>query len=478
MASAASTEEIEKSVEVLSWPHSEEVATIDRSESPEAPSPTTSGKENGVFAPAPEEVEKYIEVLFQSVYEDLITEEFEASEATKKWQTALHYLIRSRLEGVDPTKQTWETIASQLCITADEAHLMLHRYPCHQREEKKDFVLASVNKTNYLINLLLGHVSTNRYIGLERPAFDKDDPIYTEFLLSSINELLDSSECKAMYSRFFLAAKLKCVNDAGRLPRSVDLQATENMAFMKRVQALRDGCQESESMPLIEWMQTSERDGCRGAENVPFVKCMQASERDRRKDQLWSDKYGFILVFGTSPLCPYEKLSEASIVKADECIALSSPEFSTNFIACGTATRPFGTAVIEAYELKQYMMLKGNVPEDRILVEATSEHTFSNIWNSALLAFAAGMPFDKKMIAFLPHWQFDFIMGLGEHADGGMRKRCKEEICPDLYEYLSVESGEVENSIVVGFKEAFRHVYKGRLQWKNYIGRNIEVEEI
>ncbi|CZR63001.1 uncharacterized protein PAC_12898 [Phialocephala subalpina] len=289
-----------------------------------------------VSTPSIKEVEKYFETEFRPICQDIIADKTNPCEMPKKWQAGLHWLIRSRFDKVDLRKQTWDAIAYLLCITDDEAYLMLHRYPSCRRGEKRKLLITSVNKANYLINIFLGRITTNRYIDLERPSFDQDGAAYADFLFASINELLNSDVNKAILA----------------------LQESENKPFMERTHTLV----------------THDRDA-----------------------QCWRDKYEFILVLGTSPLVHAEKLSQASIAKADESLAFSSPRFSTNFIACGGPTRPFGTTIVEAYELKQHLMLKGEVPEDKILIDATSEHTFTNIWNAALLAFNAAFGGVRKL---------------------------------------------------------------------------------
>ncbi|KUJ07897.1 uncharacterized protein LY89DRAFT_691563 [Mollisia scopiformis] len=376
------------------------------------------------FNPSITDVQKYLKADFQPIHEDLFWEAAE-SKTPEKWQEELQSSIRDRLKDFDPIKQGWKLIVEKACITVSDIRLMLQQYPSEHREQKKQYVVASANKANYLVNVLLGRISTKWYPDVEHPAFDEDDEAYNNFLIQSLHELMNSNPNTAMYNRFFFASKLKCVNDHGRLPKNIELQGKENLPFMEHIQQ-------------------------------------------------WNDKYGFILVFGDSPLDWDTKLSKMAIEKANKCLSHNSPQCSTKFITCGTAMRPFGTTIVESFELKQYLLSHG-VSEKNILIDTCSEHTNTNIWNAACLAFEAGMPIEKKMIAFMLGEQFAFVAG---NKDGGMRQRTKEEVCPDMYDYLTIEKGDIDGSVVVGFKESFKDCPKWRLQWKNHVGKEIEVEDI
>lgn len=368
-----------------------------------------------------EEVEKYLHAEFQSIYSDLIPPNTDPTGVPFKWQEELQSSLTTRLSGIDFTKQSWQKTASQLCITASEVRLMLQAYNVSSRPQKKQHLVASANKANYITNVLIGRAAT-KYPDVERPAFEEGDEGYKAFLLESIEELRQCDPRKAIYSRFFFAAKLKCVNDCGRMPSNLELQTVENLPFSKE----------------------------------------------------WNDRYGFILIFGDSPLDSHTRLSQASIQKAEISLSYASPSFSTRFITCGTSIRPFGTTIVEALELKQYLVSHPVHPvsPDHVLIETMSEHTNTNIWNAAILAFEAGMPFEKKMIVFLLESQYLWVLG------PGMEHRTREEVWPDLAEYLTIERGEVEGSVVIGFKERFRTCEKWRLQWRNHVGRNIEVKDV
>lgn len=82
------------------------------------------------------------------------------------------------------------------------------------------------------------------------------------------------------------------------------------------------------------------------------------------------------------------------------------------------------------------------------------------------------MLFEKKMIVFLLESQLEWVLG------PGMERRTRKEVWPGLGEYLTIERGEVEGSVVIGFKETFRTCQKWRLQWRNHVGRNIEIEDV
>lgn len=371
------------------------------------------------FTSSIEEVEKYLQAEFLPIYPDLIA--LDPTGAPCKWQEELHSSLNSRLSGIDFTKQSWKTTASHLCITTQEVRLMLQAYPPSLRPQKKQYLVASANKANYITNVLLGRAPT-KYPDVERPAFEEGDEGYEHFLLKSIKELLRCDPRTTMYNRFFFAAKLKCVNDRGRIPSNLELQAVENLPFSKG----------------------------------------------------WNDRYGFILIFGDSPLDSRTRLSQASIQKAEISLSHTGPSFSTRFITCGTSIRPFGTTIVEACELKQYLVSHPVHPvsPDHILIETMSEHTNTNIWNAALLAFEAGMLFEKKMIVFLLESQLEWVLG------PGMERRTRKEVWPGLGEYLTIERGEVEGSVVIGFKETFRTCQKWRLQWRNHVGRNIEIEDV
>ncbi|CZR68679.1 uncharacterized protein PAC_18578 [Phialocephala subalpina] len=385
------------------------------------------------FTPSVEEVEKYLAADFQPIYEHLLREGLDNTgvpQPPKKWQEELQSTLRSRVSSIDPNHPDWKVIASQLCITPSEVSLMLEAtpHPLFRTKHKAGYV-TSANKANYLVNVLLGRIPTKWYPDIERSAFGIEDEAYNSFLLEAIKELLNSNPNRAIYSLFFFAAKIKCVNDHGRLPRNLELEEAENWPSIVHIRSYH-----------------------------------------------WKDRYVFILVFGDSPV-GQEKLSEASIEKAEVALSHNSLGFSTRFITCGTSIRPFGTKVVEAYELKQYLISRG-VPAKQILIDAASEHTNSNIWNATLLAFRTGILFEHKLIAFMLKEQFDYVMG---EVAGGMEKRSKEEVWAgelgDMYEYLTIDRGEIENSVVIGVKESVEECPNWRLMWKNHVGRGIELSE-
>ena len=372
------------------------------------------------LSPTKAEVEEYIKVEFQPISADLLVADGgKSTKVLEEWQKDLHSSIRCRLKGVNPFEKGWKATADQVCITAEEVCLMLERYPPGKRDQRRKHLERSADKANYIINVLLGRIPTKYYRDIERPAFDISDSQYQAFLQDAISQLLNSDPAKVMYNLFYLPGKIRCINDQGRLPKNLKEQRSENL---------------------------------------PAMQCMRSGT--------WNDRYGFICVFGHSPQDSTSALSKESIKKADLAIERKGPQTSTKFITSGGSVRPFLTPVVEAFELKKYLAEHG-IHKDRILTDAASEHTNTNVWNAALLAYEAGMPFDKQMIAFLIPDQFEYVRD-------EMEQRTKEELQPNLYDYLIIEpSTEFPNSIVIGFKESFKTCPKQRLQWRNHVGKGI-----
>ncbi|KAJ7440187.1 hypothetical protein FB451DRAFT_1300929 [Mycena latifolia] len=143
------------------------------------------------------------------------------------------------------------------------------------------------------------------------------------------------------------------------------------------------------------------------------------------------------------------------------------------YIMCGGAVRPQLTRVNEAYEMKAYAVEKYGIPAEQILVDATSEHTYSNFMNAVLIARDAGMPRGTRLGVFMVPDRY----GMDDQYAFCVNRlwaRAKIEVFPPLGAYFSLEDGEEERAVELvlntGPEDAEPEFVSPTLLWRDYTG--------
>ncbi|KAJ7687943.1 hypothetical protein B0H17DRAFT_1135953 [Mycena rosella] len=88
--------------------------------------------------------------------------------------------------------------------------------------------------------------------------------------------------------------------------------------------------------------------------------------------------------------------------KITHCVGLNrARKLAPLYIVCSGSVRPRLTCINEGLSMKKELIERYGIPGHEILVDATSEHTYSNFMNTVLLARAAKMPPGTKLAVFL-----------------------------------------------------------------------------
>ncbi|KAJ7042316.1 hypothetical protein C8F04DRAFT_1176472 [Mycena alexandri] len=211
----------------------------------------------------------------------------------------------------------------------------------------------------------------------------------------------------AMLDRFCAVADIQYLNDQGRLAENLARQAQENVAALEYAQS-------------INYSQYA---------------------------------YGALVVLGHSPTPEEAKngttCSQMTKDKVARCVGLNRGprKLAPLYIVCGGSVRPQLTCINEGLVIK-YMVEYYGIPAEQILIDATSEHTYSNFMNAVLCAREAQMPEGTKLGVFLvPDWygnrdQYTFCVSR-------MWKRAGVEVFPAFDLYFSMVKGAEDRAIEV-----------------------------
>lgn len=113
----------------------------------------------------------------------------------------------------------------------------------------------------------------------------------------------------------------------------------------------------------------------------------------------WSAwRYPLILVPGQSPEINYEPLNPNAKLRLRRAVEFWRAGAAPIIVVSGGTVRPVGTDVVEAVQMKRYLMEQHGIPEDAILVEPLARHTTTNLRNTVRLMHRYGAPMDRMSL--------------------------------------------------------------------------------
>lgn len=131
--------------------------------------------------------------------------------------------------------------------------------------------------------------------------------------------------------------------------------------------------------------------------------------------------YSIILVPGAGPEDKETVLSAGGMVRC-RLAAIQYRNGKAPFIVVsGGRVHPYKTKYSEAFEMKEYLMQRLNIPESAIIMEPHARHTTTNMRNSVRLMFRYGLPMDKPAITSTVKSQSFYITAL-------VNERSKKEL--------------------------------------------------
>ncbi|KAJ7068649.1 hypothetical protein C8F01DRAFT_1247145 [Mycena amicta] len=347
--------------------------------------------------------------------------------AVEALQGSFLALFKKRFDALDAASMSLIDIANVLVFTADEKTMIDDVVRLLGADEgTQRWVGAEVDCANHFIKTLIGG-QVSHYPDVDGPSFPNEAGQYLAYLRECLSILLNGDPKAAMTDRFSIVADVQYRNDGGRLVENLAMQHRENEA-------------------ALVW-----------AQNLDVTQ----------------HPYGAVVILGHSPTEQeaqegLRELSQISIDKVERSVAMN-PNFTLAplFILCGGTVRPKMTRINEARSMKQYLMKHHNIPEERILLDATSEHTYSNFMNAVLIANRLLlMPIGTKLAVFMDDGksdQYEFTM-----AKTGLFKSADREIFPSIRVYFSIQDGPEPRSIDLTLISDTRDFMAETLMWKDY----------
>jgi len=364
--------------------------------------------------------ERSLDALFRPISACLKADRLNAIPDVGGLETELTGKLRLRLQQAIKTFPFRPAIARALMIDAD-VRLLMEKIVlfCVGGKESKFWVGPCVEHANFFFKVLVGGMIT-RYPDVDSCLYAGNDPDYDDFLSQICKEWLASCEASirnrtALYDWFRFATLIHRANDGGRLVRNLQLQKEQNVAVFRTAR-------------YIDWSAK------------PFT---------------------MVLILGQSPTIDGQKLSPLSREKIRKAVFENAGyKLAPIYMGCGGTVRPRTTGINESHQMRKCAAEEFGVPEERFAIEATSEHTYSNFMHAAILGAAMGMPHGSRMITFPQKTQREFIKE-------GMIPRANEEVFPPFAWFGSIETGEIDGSIVFTLNAACKDIPLCTTLWKD-----------
>lgn len=380
------------------------------------------------FVPTPEGKQNALRVLFRCVSSFLERQDRDVFYRIELLQNEFLKSFRSRLDGTDIDSMDLFSIAKVLTFNEEEANVMMQVVEIYGADEtKRAWSLAEVDQANHFIKVLVGGNQTT-YPDVDSPSWSDADGGYTRYLRNVLSLLRNSSGETLMADRVSAVSDIHYRNDQGRLAENLELQERENAEAMNY----------AESIDYSQW------------------------------------KYGAVVIVGHSPTkaeaSEGKTCSRMTRDKIERSVSVNrNNELAPLYIVCGGSVRPQLTRVNEAYSMKKYLTEVYNIPKHRILIDATSEHTYSNFMNAVLIARKVKMPTGTKLAVFLVpdrygnEDQYEFCVNK-------LLGRADDEVYPSLKSYFSMEVGTEERSVDLVLEADTKDFLAPILLWKDYTG--------
>jgi hypothetical protein len=120
----------------------------------------------------------------------------------------------------------------------------------------------------------------------------------------------------------------------------------------------------------------------------------------------WSRfEYTAILIPGAGPDIITANIDPWAKQRLEIAVDLYRKGAAPVFIVSGGFVKPFQPPFSEGMEMKKYLMMHFQIPEDKILLEPFARHTTTNIRNAVRVLFNAGMPMEKKVLVVSDPYQ-------------------------------------------------------------------------
>ena len=133
-------------------------------------------------------------------------------------------------------------------------------------------------------------------------------------------------------------------------------------------------------------------------------------------------KYSIILVPGYGPEEEKTPLSPVAKFRLKLAVERYNKKLAPIIVVSGGRVHPFRTPYNEAFEMKNFLISRYQIPENAILIEPHARHTSTNFRNAARLIYRYGIPSTKKALVSTTKYQSYYI------SDMELDKRCVREL--------------------------------------------------
>ncbi|KAJ7451261.1 hypothetical protein B0H11DRAFT_2076290, partial [Mycena galericulata] len=303
-----------------------------------------------MFQPSAEGVDSARRALFHCTTPFLERQDHATFPGIEPLQTRLSQSLSTRLEGHDINSLNRLSIARALLFTGDDKETIREIIALMGSSDvQQSWFAAAVDQANHFIKVLIGG-NRSSYWDVDGPSLSDADGDYTRLLRDILVGMRGGSSEHAMLDRFSAVAKIHYLNDQGRLAENLDRQTKENA-------------------PALEYART-----------LNFAEYA----------------YGAVVILGHSPTLEEARegkaCSQMTQDKIKRCVGLNrAHKLTPLYIVCGGSVRPRLTRMNEGFSMKKELIEQYGIPGHEILVDATSEHTYSNFMNAVLLAREAKM---------------------------------------------------------------------------------------
>ncbi|KAJ7160193.1 hypothetical protein C8R46DRAFT_1285687 [Mycena filopes] len=321
------------------------------------------------------------------------------------------------------------SIAHTLLLTPEDKQTLLQTlHLLGASAVEQNWFTANIDQANHFIKVLVGGNRTP-YPDVDGASYSDANGAYTHHLRSLLSRLRGGTSGTAMLDRFSAVAEIHHLNDQGRLAENLDAQSQENV-------------------PALEY-----------ARSIKFSEYT----------------YGAVVILGHSPTAEEARkgtaCSQMTKDKITRCVGLNRErqKFAPLYIVCGGSVRPQLTRINEGLSMKKYMVENYGIPAHQVLVDATSEHMYSNFMNAVLLAREANMPEGTKLGVFLVpdrygnEDQYKFCVTR-------MWRRAGVEVFPAFDGYFSMAKGTEDRAIEIVLGNGSEDFLSPILLWRDYTG--------
>ncbi|KAJ6563572.1 hypothetical protein DFH09DRAFT_1082166 [Mycena vulgaris] len=344
-------------------------------------------------------------------------------------QKRLAESFSARLDDRDVNSLDLLSIARILLFTEEDRGIILQIIELFGANDlEKTWFSANVDQANHFIKVLVGG-NWSPYPDVDGPSCSDANGEYTRLVRDIIFRIKAGSSAATMFDRFSAVAEIHYHNDQGRLAENLARQAQENAAALEY------------------------------ARNIDFSEYA----------------CGAVVILGHSPTPQEAKegkvCSQMTKDKIARCVGLNRERgLAPLYIACGGSVRPQLTRINEALSMKKELMDNYGIAGREILIDATSEHTYSNFMNAVLLAREANMPAGTKLAVFMVP---DRYGNEDQHAFcvTRMAGRARDEVYPSFDPYFSMMDGKEDMSMEIVLKDGQEKFSSRILLWKDYTGK-------